>query len=212
MPRIDRHKSDRISEDDMLSKMLELGMIVKSDSGYVASYKEDLSLWSRRKASKVLSEEFGYRRRTHHTPVAFLRKFDRVSKENLIKWPEGCGGDRRFYPRLCYSVYDAEETLGIDLNKCDRTLRLRIGKRWSKIQRINVDKQAAIERYRQTLMTKNPEIFVNTKFHHSDQTSSFQPEDMSQVLQSLSPFSYSHRYDNHEDSKSYDETLNEYCQ
>ena len=207
MPIIDRHKSERISEDDMLNKMLELGMIVKSDCGYVASYKEDLGLWSRNRASKVLSEEFGYRRRTHHTPIAFMKKFNRVCEENMIKWPKGSGGDRRFYPQLFYSVYDAEEAFGIDLDKCDRTLRVRIGKRWSKIQRINVDKQAAIERYRKTLMAKNPEIFVNPKCHRSDQTSVFQPEDIVLVSGMLQSY-HNCYYDDHY-GKSYDETLNE---
>lgn len=49
-------------------------------------------------------------------------------------------------------------------------------------------------------------------FHHSDQTSSFQLEDMLPVTGLLRPFSYHNSDDYDQNRQSYDETLNEYCQ
>lgn len=154
------HKIKRITEDEMLNKMLELGMIKEVDFGYVQAYDEDGRLWSKTRASMRLSIEFGYKPTAHHVSTGFLKKFNKVSEEHLIKW-ERLDHDSRALPRRQNKRRECEFSLGFDTDLCPLFIRLSIQKHWLKISKIEDEekKSQAIAHYRSYLKKKHPEIY-----------------------------------------------------
>lgn len=154
------HKVKRITEDEMLSKMLELGMIKPVDFGYVQAYDEDGRIWSKTRASMTLSIVFGYKATAHHVSTGFMKKFNKVSEEHLIKW-ERMDHDPRALPNRQNKRRDCEFNLQFDPDRCPLSIRLSIQKHWLKISKIEDEekKRRSIERYRGYLKKKHPEIF-----------------------------------------------------
>lgn len=154
------HKIKRITEDEMLNKMLELGMIKEVDFGYVQAYDEDGRIWSKTRASMTLSIVFGYKASAHHVSTGFLKKFNKVSEEHLIKW-ERMDHDPRAIPNRRNKRRDCEFNLGFDTERCPLSIRLSIQKHWLKISKIENEekKRLSIDHYRRYLKIKHPEIF-----------------------------------------------------
>jgi len=155
-----KQRIHRISEDAMLSKMLELGMIKKVDCGYVQAYDEDGRLWSKKRASMTLSIEFGYRPKAHHVSTGFMKKFNKLSEEHMIRW-EWLKHDSRVLPPRQNRRRECELDLGFDNERCPLFLRLNIQKRWLRVNKIeDLDKRKMlIDRYRSFLKRHHPEIF-----------------------------------------------------
>lgn len=155
-----KQRIHRISEDAMLSKMLELGMIKKTDFGYVQAYDEDGRIWSKKRASMTLSIQFGYRANAHHVSTGFLKKFNKVSEEHMIRW-EWLKNDPRALPPKQNKRRECELELGFDTERCPLFLRLNIQKRWLRVNKIEDEdkRKEFIDRYRNFLKRHHPEIF-----------------------------------------------------
>jgi len=118
---------------------------------------------------------------------------------------------------------ELEEDLGVNLDPLSKDERRKVSIIYSKHKKA-VGKEEAQKRlyiYIQRRL-KNPgkdlrsgkvgkyEVISDVPmFHHSDQTSSFQLEDMLPVTGLLRPFSYHNRDDDDHDGQRYDEALNE---
>lgn len=154
------HSINRITEDEMLSKMLELGMIKQVDFGYVQAYDEDGRIWSKTRASMRLSIEFGYKATAHHVSTAFRKKFNKLSEEHLIKW-ERMDHDPRALPNRRNKRRECEFSLGFDTDLCPTLLRDNIQKHWLKINKTEDEekKRHLIDHYRSFLKRKHPEIY-----------------------------------------------------
>lgn len=204
------HKLTRVTPDRLLEILLNLGALKKTELGYRYAYDDEGRAWTKYRVGKELSTMFKYKASSRHPPYAVLRLLKKTSDEYCITWPEYSKGNPEYLPVASDRIGAIESTYGVDMNKATREERRFLSKKYGH----RPDGQKGLE------FDERMRLCIKCRFGHllkdqtslSDQTSTFQPEDMSQVLQSLSPFSYSHRYDNHEDSKSYDETLNEYCQ
>lgn len=206
-----RHKINKITEDEMLSKMIGLGMIKKVDFGYVQAYDDDGRLWSKTRAAMTLYIEFGYKETAHHVSTGFMKKFNKVSEENLIKW-ERLVHDSRTLPNRRNKRRDCEFDLGFDTDLCPIPLRLNIQKHWLKINQIEDEekKRYRIEHYRILLRRKHPEIFPD--FNQVEPTR--QTESLESILATSGAlfrnFSNGNCYDYDHNGQSYDEALNEY--
>lgn len=154
------HKIKRITEDEMLNKMLELGMIKPVDFGYVQAYDEDGRIWSKTRAAMTLAIEFGYKANAHHVSTGFMKKFNKLSEEHLIKW-ERMDHDPRALPNRQNKRRDCEFNLGFDPDRCPLLTRLSIQKHWLKISKIQNEekKRQSIAHYRSYLRMKHPEIY-----------------------------------------------------
>lgn len=212
------HKIKEITEDEMLSKMIELGMIKKVEFGYVQAYDEDFRIWSKTRASMTLYKLFGYRGSAHHVSTAFMKKFEKVSEENLIKW-ERLVHDPRTLPHRRNKRRDCEFDLGFDTDLCPIPLRLNIQKHWLKLEKIEDKerKRRLIEHYRILLMRKHPEIFPD--FNQVEPTR--QTESLESILATscalfnfvfnfgnFGNFSNHNCYDYEHNGQSYDQRLN----
>lgn len=206
-----KHKINRISEDAMLSKMLELGMIKPTEFGYVQAYDEDGRLWSKKRASMTLSIEFGYRANAHHVSTGFMKKFNKLSEEHMIRW-EWLKNDSRVLPPKQNKRRECETDLGFDSERCSVLMRLNIQKRWLRIEKIEDEdrKRQFIDRYRDFLKKHHPEIFPDL----NPVDPSRQTESLESILATsasfFGSFSNHHRYDYDQYCKSDDQTLDEY--
>ena len=201
-----KHRINRIHEDAMLSKMLELGMIKKVDCGYVQAYDEDGRIWSKKRASRTLSIEFGYSVTPHHVSTGFMKKFDKLSEEHMIRW-ERMEHDSRALPPRQNKRRECELDLGFDPERCPEYQRSNIQKRWLKIEKIKDEEKRRqfIDRYRDFLKRKYPEIYP--ELNHVEP--SRQIESLESILATsgaLFSNNNGYRYDQY--CERYDEALN----
>lgn len=202
-----RYNLESITTDQVLEMLLERNIIKKTEFGYVFQTDSDGVVWSRTRAARAITSAFRYLH-DRHPSMRIQRKIKEATKEYLIKWPEYEAGSTKYQQGLCDRVELMDSLLNIDLSKSTSKERKRLS---ACLKRFLVCKPEERED-----KLRQARRYAKRRFGHllkdqtslSDQTSAFQPEDMSQVLQSLQPFSYHNRYDDHEDSKSYDERLN----
>lgn len=197
-----------ITTDQILEMMLERDIIKKTELGYVFQTDSDGVVWSIARAARSIGSLFTHLK-DRHPPKIILKKIREATKEYLIKWPEYESGSTKYQAGLCDRVELMDSLLDVDLSKSTAKERKKLSACLKRFLRCEPE--------RRDEMLMKAKLYTKCKFGHllkdqtslSGQTSAFQPEDMSQVLQSLSPFSYNNRYDNCEYGKSYDQALNE---
>lgn len=201
------HKLTGVTPDRLLEIMLDLGALKKTELGYRYAYDDEGRAWTKYRVGKELSIMFKYKARSRHPPYAILRLLKKTSDEYCITWPEYSKGNPEYLSVASDRVGAIESTYGVDMSKATRDEQRFLSKKYGH----RPDGQKGLE------FDERMRLCIKCRFGHllkdktslSGQTSAFQPEDMSQVLQSLSPFSYNHRDDNYQYGKSYDEALNE---
>lgn len=203
------HKLTGVTPDRLLEIMLSLGALKKTELGYKYAYDDEGRAWTKYRVGKELSILFKYKARSRHPPYAVLRLLKKTSDEYCITWPEYSKGNPEYLSVASDRVGAIESTYGVDMSKATREEQRFLSKKYGH----RPDGQKGLE------FDERMRLCIRSRFEHllkdqtspSDQTLAFQPEDMSQVLQSLSPFSYNRRDNNYEYGKSYDEALNEDC-
>lgn len=199
---------ESITTDQVLEMMLERDIIKKTELGYVFQTDSDGVVWSLTRAARVIGSSFTHVK-DRHPPKIVLKKIKEATKEYLIKWPEYESGSTKYQAGLCDRVELMDSLLDVDLSKSTAKERKRLSACLKRFLKCKPEKRDE--------MLMKAKLYTKCRFGHllkdqtspSDQTLAFQPEDMSQVLQSSGPFSYNRRDNNYEYGKSYDEALNE---
>ena len=174
----------RLTTSRMLELLLEHHIIKKADLGYVYQIDEDGIVFSKKRAAKAMASLFRYVTR-RQAPGNYHRMIEACTREHLIKWPEYESGSAKYSRGKCDRSALMERLLDVDLSKSTSQERRLLSK--------------SLKRFLNCVPEKREEILMKTKQYVKDrfshllkdeiedyQTSSFEPEDMTETIKLLS--------------------------